>query len=163
MIKEIYMNTFFIQDVAVDGWALTMLKPKNVGYASTCNSVGQVIILIWCICNTMENYHKFNINYHLIQMQIWYQTCGWCLGYILFTTLESAGYISFSQVLSSNHHHIWYSLPAWCQLPISWSQSFPLITKISSKALFPATPPFWFLSFSSFSSGASSSLSLPRW
>ena len=30
------------QDVAVDGWALTMLKPKNVGYASTCNSVGQV-------------------------------------------------------------------------------------------------------------------------
>ena len=26
----------------MDGWALTMLKPKNVGYASTCNSVGQV-------------------------------------------------------------------------------------------------------------------------
>jgi len=29
------------QDIAVDGWALTMLKRKNVGYASTCNSVGQ--------------------------------------------------------------------------------------------------------------------------
>ena len=29
------------QDIAVDGWALTMLKPRNVGYASTCNSVGQ--------------------------------------------------------------------------------------------------------------------------
>ncbi|XP_018323902.1 acetyl-coenzyme A transporter 1 isoform X2 [Agrilus planipennis] len=29
------------QDVAVDGWALTMLKKQNVGYASTCNSVGQ--------------------------------------------------------------------------------------------------------------------------
>ena len=29
------------QDVVVDGWALTMLKPSNVGYASTCNSVGQ--------------------------------------------------------------------------------------------------------------------------
>ncbi|XP_017487205.1 PREDICTED: acetyl-coenzyme A transporter 1-like [Rhagoletis zephyria] len=29
------------QDIAVDGWALTMLKPTNVGYASTCNSVGQ--------------------------------------------------------------------------------------------------------------------------
>lgn len=26
---------------SVDGWALTMLKRKNVGYASTCNSVGQ--------------------------------------------------------------------------------------------------------------------------
>lgn len=29
------------QDIAVDGWALTMLRPANVGYASTCNSVGQ--------------------------------------------------------------------------------------------------------------------------
>eukprot|EP00794_Sanderia_malayensis_P015254 gene15254-16828_t len=29
------------QDVAVDGWALTMLSRHNVGYASTCNSVGQ--------------------------------------------------------------------------------------------------------------------------
>jgi len=29
------------QDIAVDGWALTMLKRVNVGYASTCNSVGQ--------------------------------------------------------------------------------------------------------------------------
>ena len=31
------------QDVAVDGWALTMLSKEHVGYASTCNSVGQVI------------------------------------------------------------------------------------------------------------------------
>ena len=29
------------QDIAVDGWALTMLQRRNVGYASTCNSVGQ--------------------------------------------------------------------------------------------------------------------------
>lgn len=29
------------QDIAVDGWALTMLKKANVGHASTCNSVGQ--------------------------------------------------------------------------------------------------------------------------
>jgi PAT family acetyl-CoA transporter-like MFS transporter 1 len=29
------------QDIAVDGWALTMLSRSNVGYASTCNSVGQ--------------------------------------------------------------------------------------------------------------------------
>ena len=32
------------QDIAVDGWALTMLSKKNVGLASTCNSVGQVSI-----------------------------------------------------------------------------------------------------------------------
>jgi PAT family acetyl-CoA transporter-like MFS transporter 1 len=31
------------QDVAVDGWALTMLSPENVGYASTCNAVGQTL------------------------------------------------------------------------------------------------------------------------
>jgi len=55
------------QDVAVDGWALTMLKPKNVGYASTCNSVGQ--------------------------------TTGWCLGYILYTTLEGYGVVNLSQFL----------------------------------------------------------------
>jgi len=29
------------QDIAVDGWALTMLRTENAGYASTCNSVGQ--------------------------------------------------------------------------------------------------------------------------
>lgn len=29
------------QDIAVDGWALTMLSKGNVGLASTCNSVGQ--------------------------------------------------------------------------------------------------------------------------
>ena len=29
------------QDIAVDGWALTILQKRNVGHASTCNSVGQ--------------------------------------------------------------------------------------------------------------------------
>ena len=31
------------QDIAVDGWALTMLSRRNVGYASTCNSIGQTV------------------------------------------------------------------------------------------------------------------------
>jgi len=31
------------QDIAVDGWALTILSKSNVGYASTCNSVGQTL------------------------------------------------------------------------------------------------------------------------
>lgn len=31
------------QDIAVDGWALTMLRSENAGYASTCNAVGQTI------------------------------------------------------------------------------------------------------------------------
>lgn len=29
------------QDIAVDGWGLTLLQRHNVGYAATCNSVGQ--------------------------------------------------------------------------------------------------------------------------
>ena len=56
------------QDIATDGWALTMLKPSNVGYASTCQSVGL--------------------------------TTGNCLGYILFTALESYGIITISQFLA---------------------------------------------------------------
>ena len=38
-----FLLNFFAatQDIAVDGWALTMLAPENVGYASTCNTVGQ--------------------------------------------------------------------------------------------------------------------------
>jgi PAT family acetyl-CoA transporter-like MFS transporter 1 len=35
------------QDVAVDGWALTMLSPENVGYASTCNAVGQTLGIVF--------------------------------------------------------------------------------------------------------------------
>jgi len=31
------------QDIAVDGWALTMLSKENVGYASTCNTIGQTL------------------------------------------------------------------------------------------------------------------------
>ncbi|XP_015795911.1 acetyl-coenzyme A transporter 1 [Tetranychus urticae] len=31
------------QDIAVDGWALTMLSKRNVVYGSTCNTVGQTI------------------------------------------------------------------------------------------------------------------------
>jgi PAT family acetyl-CoA transporter-like MFS transporter 1 len=31
------------QDIAVDGWALSMLSRENVGYASTCNSIGQTV------------------------------------------------------------------------------------------------------------------------
>ena len=31
------------QDIAVDGWALTMLSKENVGYASICNTFGQSV------------------------------------------------------------------------------------------------------------------------
>lgn len=31
------------QDIAVDGWGLTLLQRRNVGYAATCNIVGQSV------------------------------------------------------------------------------------------------------------------------
>lgn len=47
----VYLTIFFFalyflmatQDIAVDGWALTMLSEKNVAHASTCNTVGQTL------------------------------------------------------------------------------------------------------------------------
>lgn len=39
--EHLLMTVLPSQDIAVDGWALTMLSRENVGYASTCNSVGQ--------------------------------------------------------------------------------------------------------------------------
>jgi len=45
------------QDVAVDGWALTMLKQGNVGYASTCNTLGQTTgwVLGYIMYTNMES------------------------------------------------------------------------------------------------------------
>lgn len=44
MLTAIFFMLNFLaatQDIAVDGWALTMLSKRNVGWASTCNTVGQ--------------------------------------------------------------------------------------------------------------------------
>ncbi|CAN0010949.1 unnamed protein product, partial [Sphacelaria rigidula] len=41
-----FLALYFImatQDIAVDGWALTMLSSENVGYGSTCNTIGQTL------------------------------------------------------------------------------------------------------------------------
>lgn len=41
-----FISLYFLmatQDIAVDGWALTMLSRENVGLASICNSVGQTV------------------------------------------------------------------------------------------------------------------------
>jgi len=55
------------QDIAVDGWALTMLQKRNVGYASTCNSVGQtagyfignVVLLAFSSAEFCNKYIRF--------------------------------------------------------------------------------------------------------
>lgn len=45
---KLFSLTFFVlyflvatQDIAVDGWALTLLREENKGYAATCNAIGQ--------------------------------------------------------------------------------------------------------------------------
>lgn len=44
LITIIFFLLWFLtatQDIAVDGWAITMLQRKNVGYAATVNCIGQ--------------------------------------------------------------------------------------------------------------------------
>ena len=44
LLTMIFFLLYFLtatQDIVVDGWALTMLSRRNIGHASTCNSVGQ--------------------------------------------------------------------------------------------------------------------------
>lgn len=45
------------QDIAVDGWSLTMLQRKNVGYAATINCVGQSVgaLLGFVVVLTLES------------------------------------------------------------------------------------------------------------
>jgi len=43
-LTALFFGLYFLcatQDVAVDGWALTMLSPANVGWGPACNSLGQ--------------------------------------------------------------------------------------------------------------------------
>ncbi|CAF5008178.1 unnamed protein product, partial [Rotaria socialis] len=43
-LTSIFFGLSFLaatQDICVDGWALSMLSKENLGWASTCNSVGQ--------------------------------------------------------------------------------------------------------------------------
>lgn len=50
-LSVVHLTIYFVllyflmatQDIAVDGWALTMLSRENVGMASVCNSVGQTV------------------------------------------------------------------------------------------------------------------------
>ncbi|XP_074654268.1 acetyl-coenzyme A transporter 1-like isoform X1 [Tubulanus polymorphus] len=46
LLTIVFFSLYFLaatQDIAVDGWALTMLSRKNVGWASTCNTIGQTV------------------------------------------------------------------------------------------------------------------------
>jgi PAT family acetyl-CoA transporter-like MFS transporter 1 len=51
------------QDIAVDGWALTMLSPENVGYGSLCNSIGQSFGFF--LANQVSSYFYLLLGYTL--------------------------------------------------------------------------------------------------
>ena len=53
-----------IQDIAVYGWALTLLQPRNVGYLATCNAVGRtagyvVGFIIFLVLESKDFCNKF--------------------------------------------------------------------------------------------------------
>ncbi len=68
------------QDIAVDGWALTMLKPHNVGHASTCNSVGQTAgyFLGYVFYLALESYGLVTLSGYLFY---------WGIAFLVATTL----------------------------------------------------------------------------
>lgn len=59
------------QDIVVDGWALTMLKKNNVGYASTCNATGQVMgIMISSVFSILLTSEDFSNKYLRIRPDV---------------------------------------------------------------------------------------------
>jgi len=61
------------QDVAVDGWALTMLRPENVGYGSTCNSAGQIAGYFLTFTGTLAMQH-----FQIMSLAQFMNFCGIC-------------------------------------------------------------------------------------
>lgn len=39
-LSAVVTAAFLLQDIAVDGWALTLLPPHHIEYASTCQTLG---------------------------------------------------------------------------------------------------------------------------
>ncbi|XP_060878679.1 acetyl-coenzyme A transporter 1-like [Metopolophium dirhodum] len=82
------------QFIVIDGWALTMLKKNNVGYASTCFAVGMVMgTMISYLCSVLLTSEDFSNNYlrfsadvgGLITMKSFFYVLG--ILFILITTL----------------------------------------------------------------------------
>ncbi|XP_025194188.1 acetyl-coenzyme A transporter 1-like isoform X2 [Melanaphis sacchari] len=62
LVFVFFIATFLVstQDIIVDGWALTMLKKNNVGYASMCNTtglaIGSMIGSVWSTLLTSKDF-----------------------------------------------------------------------------------------------------------
>ena len=100
-VDNIYLITliFFVlmfmaatQDIAVDGWALTLLSDENVGYASTAQTVGINIgyfmsFTVFLALNSVETCNKYlrfqHKNTPILSLSGYLQICGAC--FILLT------------------------------------------------------------------------------
>jgi PAT family acetyl-CoA transporter-like MFS transporter 1 len=86
------------QDIAVDGWALSMLSKENLGHASTCNSVGQTAgyFMSYSIFLALES-KEFCNNYIMPSLGLPQQESGiltisgflyfWAVVFMIVTTL----------------------------------------------------------------------------
>ena len=86
LLTGIFFILFFLcatQDIAVDGWALTMLKKENIGYAATCNAAGQTL------GNTLSFVGFLALNKYNIA-SIGANMRGWGILFLLTTVLIAA-------------------------------------------------------------------------
>lgn len=111
-------NVPIYQDIAVDGWALTMLSRENVGLASTCNAVGQTLGFFISQVGFLALYDASVCNkYFRCVIFGSRQLCRLSLG-----PWVRLRYISFLKILQSNHEH---SLVLPCHLVPSCVRSEP--------------------------------------
>ena len=84
------------QDVAVDGWALTMLKPSNVGYAATCNSVGQTTgwIMGFVLFTTLESQGIVNLSQFMLFWGIVFIVTTSCIAFFMKEQNKAATEVS---------------------------------------------------------------------
>ncbi|UJR36109.1 hypothetical protein I4U23_028844 [Adineta vaga] len=100
-LTSIFFGISFLaatQDICVDGWALSMLARENVGWASTCNSVGQTagMFIGRVVFLTLES-NEFSNNYIRKLLSMPFQSSGlvtlagfllfWGITFIVSTTL----------------------------------------------------------------------------
>lgn len=100
------------QDIAVDGWALTMLKKCNVGYASTCNSVGQTIgfFLGYVLFLSLESAEFCNKYLRSVPQTTGIVTLAWFFSFwgiiFLVTTSFVAFYKTEEEAMDSEHESV---------------------------------------------------------
>ncbi|XP_040168681.1 acetyl-coenzyme A transporter 1 [Anopheles arabiensis] len=127
------------QDIAVDGWALTMLKRCNVGHASTCNSVGQTAgyFLGYVAFMALESAEFCNSYLRaepapegLVNLSgyLWF----WGLVFLVTTTLVALGKRELSPSLDRGHEeHLELDIKQTYRLLVDIMKMKPILTLVA--------------------------------